>query len=223
MNEPVEVKPAPPELDYHATQTRAAKAIRAIDPEMPIIVEALELDSPRGFAEMTLVEAPNVIYQVHMYEPGEFTHQGVYNKAAGIAYPGMINKKMYDADVLRAILTPVREFQLAYNAHIYVGEFSAIRREHRNIFPMSSIFLNHTAGTGRTTLSGNGRDGAWNMPTSRWIKVSINPAATARKEVLLAWFARNRKPVYPDAAKWMKDDPPSQAGNALNKSNAGSK
>ncbi len=32
-----------------------------------------------------------------------------------------------DKESLRKRLEPVRQFQLAYNAHIYVGEFSAIR------------------------------------------------------------------------------------------------
>ncbi len=210
VNEPVEVKPAPPELDYHATQTRAAKAIRAIDPDMPVIVEVLEWDSPRGFAEMLPVEVPNVIYQVHMYEPGEFTHQGVYNKATGIAYPGMINKKIYDADVLRAILKPVREFQLAYNAHIYVGEFSAIRWA-----PGASQYLSDVINIFESygwdwTYHAFREWPGWSVehadqPVDKG--VHIPAATTARKEVLLSWFAKNQKPVYPDAARWMKEVP----------------
>ncbi len=210
VNEPVEVKPAPPELDYHATQTRAAKAIRAIDPDMPVIVEVLEWDSPRGFAEMMPVEVPNVIYQVHMYEPGEFTHQGVYNKTTGIAYPGMINKKMYDAETLRAILKPVRDFQLAYNAHIYVGEFSAIRWA-----PGASQYLSDVINIFESygwdwTYHAFREWPGWSVehadePVDKGVHKPV--ATTARKEVLLSWFAKNQKPVYPDAAKWMKEVP----------------
>lgn len=210
VNEPVEVKPAPPELDYHATQTRAAKAIRAIDPDMPVIVEVLEWDSPRGFAEMMPVQVPNVIYQVHMYEPGEFTHQGVYNKTTGITYPGMINKKMYDAETLRAILKPVRDFQLAYNAHIYVGEFSAIRWA-----PGASQYLSDVINIFESygwdwTYHAFREWPGWSVehadePVDKGVHKPV--ATTARKEVLLSWFAKNQKPVYPDAAKWMKEVP----------------
>ncbi|MEK6794000.1 MAG: cellulase family glycosylhydrolase [Spirochaetota bacterium] len=211
VNEPVETKPAPAGMDYHATQTRAAKAIRAIDANMPIIVEVLEWDSPRGFVEMMPVNVPNIVYQVHMYEPGEFTHQGIYNTTTGIVYPGMINKKMFDKEVLREILKPVRDFQLAYNAHIYVGEFSAVRWA-----PGAAQYLSDVI----DIFEGYGWD--WTYHAFReWPGWSVehadapvnkdvhHPAATtARKEALLSWFAKNEKPKYPDAAKWMKNVPP---------------
>ena len=68
-----------------------------------------------------------MIYQVHMYVPGEFTHQGVYGSSTGVRYPGKIGATEWNKEQLRKVLQPVREFQLAYNVHIYVGEFSAIR------------------------------------------------------------------------------------------------
>ncbi|MBI4978142.1 MAG: cellulase family glycosylhydrolase [Spirochaetes bacterium] len=211
VNEPVEAKPASSDMDYHATQTRAAKAIRAIDPVMPIIVEVLEWDSPRGFAEMMPVNVPNIVYQVHMYEPGEFTHQGIYNNTTGITYPGMISKKMYDKDALKGVLKHVRDFQLAYNAHIYVGEFSAVRWA-----PGGAQYLSDVI----EIFEEYGWD--WSYHAFReWPGWSVehadapvdknvhHPAATtARKEVLLSWFAKNKKPLYPDAAKWIKNVPP---------------
>lgn len=211
VNEPVETKVPPAGLDYHASQTRAAKAIRAIDAVMPIIVEVLEWDSPRGFIEMMPVAVPNVVYQVHMYEPGEFTHQGIYNTTTGVVYPGMINKKMYDKEALKVVLKPVRDFQLAYNVHIYAGEFSAVRWA-----PGGAQYLSDVI----EIFEEYGWD--WSYHAFReWQGWSVEhadepvdknnhpPAATtARKEVLLSWFAKNEKPKYPDAAKWMKDVPP---------------
>ena len=44
-----------------------------------------------------------------------------------VAYPGTIAGTAWNEAQIRAALQPVREFQLAYNAHIYVGEFSAAR------------------------------------------------------------------------------------------------
>ena len=74
--------------DYLEAQVLAAKAIRSVDPDVPIFIEASRWDSADGFRELEPIDVPNVIYQVHMYVPGEFTHQGVHNKVTGIAYPG---------------------------------------------------------------------------------------------------------------------------------------
>ena len=74
----------------------------------------------------------NVIYQVHMYVPGQFTHQFVHNAFGEqgsknfIRYPGRTGGEMWDKAMLKKSLQPVRDFQLRHNARIYVGEFSAI-------------------------------------------------------------------------------------------------
>ena len=128
INEPVQNTPPPPGgVDYLGVQVRAAKAIRAIDPKMPLFIEAAELDSAEGYRELEPVDIPNVVYQVHMYVPGGFTHQGVHGKWTPMAYPGKIGNTVWDKEQLRKALQPVREFQLAYHVHIYVGEFSATR------------------------------------------------------------------------------------------------
>ena len=128
VNEPVQnVLPKAGDPDYLGVQVLAAKAIRKVDPDTPIIIEVDHWDSAEGFKYIQPVDVPRVIYQVHMYHPGNFTHQGVYGSKVGISYPGKINGVETDKEMLRGHLAPVREFQLAYNAHIYVGEFSAIR------------------------------------------------------------------------------------------------
>lgn len=128
INEPVQNVPAPAGgTDYLGAQVRAAKAIRAVDPTMPIFIEAAEWDSPAGYNELEPVGISNVVYQVHMYVPGTFTHQGVHGQWVPVAYPGKNGATTWDKQRLRNVLQPVREFQLAYNVHIYVGEFSSIR------------------------------------------------------------------------------------------------
>lgn len=128
VNEPVQGRPSPEGVgDYLEAQVRAAKAIRAIDPDTPIIVEADQWDSPEGYRFMSPVDVPRVIYQVHMYWPTLFTHQGVYGGPTGVRYPGPIGGVQVNKEALRKYLQPVRDFQLAYNVHIYVGEFSAAR------------------------------------------------------------------------------------------------
>jgi endoglucanase len=133
INEPVQEQPSPEGIDdwYHL-EVRAAKAIRAIDPDTPIIFEVDHSDSANAYNFIEPIPVSRVIYQVHMYEPGIFTHQGVHttldaNGQPSVTYPGTIDGKKYDRETLRQILAPVRAFQLAYNVPIYVGEFSAIR------------------------------------------------------------------------------------------------
>jgi endoglucanase len=128
VNEPVHDMELPEGMeDFRELQIRAARAIRAIDPDTPIIFEVFKWDSPEGFRYMTPVDMPKILYQAHMYMPGSYTHQGLHDSPAGIVYPGEINGRRENRETLRAYLQPVRDFQLAYNVHIYIGEFSAIR------------------------------------------------------------------------------------------------
>ena len=122
-NEPVQYNEALPECDWWSLQRRAAEAIREIDPETPIIVESNNWDVPQTWSAMSPMALTNVIYQVHVYNPMPYTHQGVHRPVdAPVAYPG----PGLDKDFLRRILAPVRAFEQRHGAKIYVGEFSAI-------------------------------------------------------------------------------------------------
>lgn len=138
INEPVQNRPSPEGMkDWLETQVLAAKAVRKIDPDTPIIIETDGWDSPDSYEWLKPVDLPNIIYQVHMYRPGGFTNQGVSTdqgitkdqdlRGQKVRYPGMIEGVMTDRETLRSYLQPVRDFQLAYNARIYCGEFSAAR------------------------------------------------------------------------------------------------
>jgi len=197
VNEPVQNLPSPSGVaDYLETQVRAARAIRAIDPDVPIFIEACEWDSAAGFRELQPVDVTNVVYQVHMYVPGEFTHQGVHNKVTGIAYPGKIGSTLWNKEQLRKVLAPVREFQLAYNVHIYVGEFSAIRWAPGAVdYLRDCIELFEEYGWDWTYHAYREWDG-WS------VEHGIDPKdhrptsePTDRKKLLLSWFARNKKPA----------------------------
>ncbi|MBR0459581.1 MAG: cellulase family glycosylhydrolase [Victivallales bacterium] len=119
--------------DFAQLQWMAAQEIRKIDPEKPIVFESNWLDSANAYVGQAPMMLKNIIYQVHMYTPGSFTHQGVgaskRTKPDGspIAYPGRIDNADYDRAQLRKSLKPVIDFQKKYGARIYVGEFSAIR------------------------------------------------------------------------------------------------
>ncbi len=86
-NEPVEDEVADDCDDWQALAERAARAIRAIDPDRAIIVEPAQWGSPEGLNELVPIPVPNVVYSVHMYLPHAFTHQGVFGSDRPIAIP----------------------------------------------------------------------------------------------------------------------------------------
>ena len=75
VNEPMQTREALPDCDYWSLQRRAAETIRAIDPNVPILVECNGQDSPSAFASLYPLDLTNVIYEVHMYVPLRYTHQ----------------------------------------------------------------------------------------------------------------------------------------------------
>ena len=125
VNEPLQTSEAAPGCDFWTLQKRAAEAVREIDPDMPIIVECNGMDSPWAYGCFSPLDMPNIIYQVHMYLPLAYTHQGVmWKQGEPRAYPD--EAKGWNKEYLRAGLRPVREFQLRHDAKIFCGEFSAI-------------------------------------------------------------------------------------------------
>ena len=123
MNEPVEILPE--KHGHRALQERAARAIRVIDPETPIIFETNLWDGPETFLGLVPYDISNAIYEVHMYRPTAYTHQGVEKRPSGVGHwPD--SERDWNADFLRSTLAPVREFEVKNRAKIYVGEFSAV-------------------------------------------------------------------------------------------------
>ena len=126
INEPIQTYSPANGLGWWGIQKKAAEAIRAIDPATPIIVEANHADSPDGFAEMPVLDIDDVIYEVHLYAPMDFTHQGVAKGRAHVPTHWPDEAKGWNRTYLRQKLEKVREFQLKHDARIFAGEFSAI-------------------------------------------------------------------------------------------------
>lgn len=129
VNEPYQ-RTLPVTCDYLSLQKQAAEVVRAIDPETPIIIESNMSDNPQTFAYLSPLDIDNVIYEVHMYKPVEFTHQQLPWAAT---WAGEIGKcawpdvsRGWNMDFIRKRLAPVREFERKHGAKIYVGEFSAV-------------------------------------------------------------------------------------------------
>ena len=125
VNEPHQTYHAVAGNDALSLQMRAARAIREIDPAIPIVVEPIHSTSPTGFRTLRALPLENVVYEVHVYQPFAFTHQGVGGGKPWEKTRWPDPGKGWDKDFLREKLAPVRDFQLRHGAKIYVGEFSA--------------------------------------------------------------------------------------------------
>ena len=124
MNEPRQETPSPEGLDLHAIQTRAARAIREIDPSTPIVVGSMHND-PGWFRKLEPLDLDNVIYEVHVYYPHDYTHQGILTPLESVEnWPDPA--KGWDKAFLRKSLAPVLDFQRRHGARMLVGEFSAV-------------------------------------------------------------------------------------------------
>lgn len=99
---------------------KAVATIRAIDSKKKISVTN-SFGTPDRFKNLPLFPGdPNIWYETHMYFPATITYQGLNNRPYPVVYP---NAEYQFQDLINQ-LKKVRDFQLAHNAPIYVGEFS---------------------------------------------------------------------------------------------------
>lgn len=109
---------------YQAWQDLAAKTarrIRRFDATHPIIIESPYAD-PSRLRNMRPLSVPGCVYSVHMYHPGDFTHQGLFEHPLGVRY-----ESAKDKGRVKRVLDLVTAFQKRHRVPIYVGEFSAVR------------------------------------------------------------------------------------------------
>lgn len=197
-NEPIETLVEDDLADWPELADRTARAIRAIDPERTIIVEPAQGGSPPGLAELEPLRVPNIVYSVHMYIPGEFTHQGVYHSNETVHYPGQIAGKRWDKAQLEAALQPAIDYQRKYGVHIYIGEFSAIRwapdqSACRYLKDVIDIFEAH--GWDWTYHAFREWDG-WSVEHGSDRKDrNRSTMPTDREQLLRSWFGKNVKPA----------------------------
>lgn len=114
-------------VEWQLLVERAIEAVRKIDPDTPIIVEATQWSSPAGFRSLKPINGGKLIYSPHFYSPGSFTHQFIRTNRTATTYPGEIRNEVWDKERLRQELAPAVEFQKKYNVPMFLGEFSAVR------------------------------------------------------------------------------------------------
>ena len=195
VNEPVEGVVGDGLMDWRTLGTETARRVRAVDPEHAIIIEPEPWGGPDALAYFEPMPVPGVVYSVHMYQPGQFTHQGVHGSPVGVHYPGEIAGKLWDKEQLRRALQPVIDWQRDYGAHIYIGEFSAIRWA-----PGDSAY--RYLGDTIEIFEEQGWDWAYHA-FREWHGWSVEHGGdqgdtaragtpTAREKLLREWFAKNR-------------------------------
>jgi endoglucanase len=193
VNEPVEGEIPDGLMDWHDLALQATKRIRAIDTEHSIIVEGAPWGGPDALADFEPLPFDKIVYSFHMYVPHEFTHQNVTGTVEPVAYPGVINGKMWDKEALRKVMQPVLDWQRDYNVQIYVGEFSAIRWA-----PGAKNYLSDVI----DLFEENKWDWAYHA-FREWPGWSVehigdkdhtqlSPEPTDRQKLLMSWFAKNQ-------------------------------
>ncbi len=66
------------------------EAIREVDPETPIMLDAGWYAQPSAFTYWPKLDDPLILYSFHMYEPYEFTNAGNFRKERNLVYPGPV-------------------------------------------------------------------------------------------------------------------------------------
>ncbi|RRJ97702.1 hypothetical protein Ga0100231_004240 [Opitutaceae bacterium TAV4] len=177
---------------------RVASEIRKIDTEKPIMIESELMSLPDGYLTLKPVDVPNVIYSVHVYSPGDLTHNRVWDEnQKPVTYPGVIEKELWNKDRIRQDLAPVVAFQKAHKCHIFVGEFGAVRwspGSDEYIKDMIDLFEEY--GWDWTYHAYREWHG-WSAEHGPDIKnESPSPEPTPREKLLRSWFSKNTKPSF---------------------------
>jgi hypothetical protein len=195
VNEPSQTSWGKGSLLWNDLATRVARAIREIDADKPIIVEPELFANPEGFETLRPVPVPKVIYSVHMYHPGHFTHNRVWNAKQEVwTYPGVIEGKQWDKAELERALAPVIAFQKRHNVHIYVGEFGAVRwasGAHQYLSDLIDIFEAHNWDW---SIHAFREWHGWSAEHGEDINDKTRSTTpTAREKLLRGWFEKNQK------------------------------
>ena len=201
LNEPHQNRHEVP-VSYWDAQRLAAEAIRRIDPETTIVMEANLSSSAPAYEYLSPLAMPNVVYELHMYVPSEYTHQGV---TGGWSEPRRWpdESRGWNKEMLRERLAPVVAFAKRHDARIFVGEFSAVAwAEGADRYLRDCIELFDEYGWDWCYHAFNEWRG-WNVEYEGDSLASLRRTGyTARKRALLDGLSRGEPPAYCD--DWLR-------------------
>jgi len=126
INEPVVPQPRlghSAQAQWHELAKAIATELRAADPDTPLMVEPAPWGLPSSFWRTEPLGLPGLVYSFHFYEPHEFTHQGLPDHPAALAYP--VTGR--DRPRLSQSIEEARRFAAKHKVPMFVGEFSCVR------------------------------------------------------------------------------------------------
>ncbi len=113
-------EPAGSGKEVKALMLQALRTIRALDRTKAVIVTCPR-STPGNFDDtIHIFGDPNLIAEVHFYEPMSLTHQGLLGYKPGKRYPS----KSFGKSHLIKAMRPILKYQQKTGAQILVGEFS---------------------------------------------------------------------------------------------------
>gem|GEM_PF-1014228 len=124
-------EPEPPDDDYavwNALARRATEAIRAIDPQRPIIIDSIGYANPSKFDGLQPTGDLYTLYSFHNYEPSAYHCQ----KRSWIQdqntyyYPGDVGGRYWNRRELLATFGPALEFARRHRVPLFCGEFGCV-------------------------------------------------------------------------------------------------
>jgi hypothetical protein len=117
--------------DWNQFYPRIVQAIREVDPETPILVNAEGYSAIEWLPYIKPVDAYGVVYIAHHYDPYEqYTNQDPW---LGNTYPGLYDVDWdgvpdeYDRDWLDGQLSIVHDFSSDYDVPVGIDEFGVVR------------------------------------------------------------------------------------------------
>jgi hypothetical protein len=124
-------EPHPDERDalvWNKLTKQVTRAIRAVDPSTPILINSVGWAYPQTFDALEPTGDERTVYVVHFYDPHYYTHQRPRDKRP---YPGFVvpddGGAPWDKVTIGQTLAPVRRFQQKHKVPIFAGEFGCAR------------------------------------------------------------------------------------------------
>ena len=141
---------------------RLVEKIREESADVWILISPPPLSLVSSYEGFQPFQDNRVVYSAHFYSPEEFTGQGIGRKKFGPRYRNPMDGKVWNAEVLKEVMGPLRVFQKKHQVPVVIGEFSAVRwAEGGEQYIKDLVAIFNDYGWGWLYFSGSGWHG-WN-------------------------------------------------------------
>jgi endoglucanase len=201
LNEPN----GPIDAQWNMLYPSALAAVRAVDPDRTVILDATSWASARTLSSLKIVDDPALVVTFHMYEPILFTHQGASWMPAeyqtkGVIFPGPPCAPLTPAPGAMAVPW-VTQWLQSYNQQPNATNPSSAKAV-EDIFAAVDTFI---ARTGRAVYLGEFAAGNKADPASRerWVRL-IREHAEARSIPWAYWDDGDSNQAYTaETGEWI--------------------